>query len=698
MSLLPVAILAPLAASFTAWMLSGSPVPMVLSILVLLAATAGGAVIEKRADKTRSRCTALLPAMIAGLSVFIEIHLYATGQALAVRAEIPVPFHFGLGMLWWVTSDILVRLPQGRQSRHDHQGLTGIVGGLVVLGAAALTIRYDFGPWEIYPLAALPAVAYVTRSLLPAFPFIKSLILVVVPATFAITTLILISTTVGDRLHPWFFPNEISPIDPAASRPVAPGGNRSLIDGSSRHLPREANIQFDRQIVVQVKAHSASLFRSWMQSPLYIRTSTLALFESDEVISPIRSGRWLYDIDDGSEDNTITLNNTPLPNAEPYTIFISRDSVGHLPVLSNSTTFFAGAVYEFADDWYQLAPSEEITRLRYTALASPLSPDSDLLLDIERLREQNAPGIYLNLPPSPLASQVAELTAGFRTEDPLRGIRDFLQAKTTYSLNFKTPADSSPVEDFLFGKHQGHCEHYAAATVMMLRSLGIPSRVAYGYAGGAADSKQSILAFRDSDFHAWAEILTPEHHQWVIFDTTPNVPAAASRSAEAALLPAMDETIYHDFSEFDPRGLATKRDFGELIAELIALLSNHFFLTTCIGLCLLGGFWWLLPKREKSGEIRQGTIRGGSVPATFVPEFLRELELAARLLGFNRKPGQTWRELATKLADQHYLPDNLNAAIAYYYGVCYSGNDRDPAAEQEFLFQIRTWHALLRSD
>ena len=78
---------------------------------------------------------------------------------------------------------------------------------------------------------------------------------------------------------------------------------------------------------------------------------------------------------------------------------------------------------------------------------------------------------------------MSDLTGGFEKDDPLGEIRRFLEGRTHYSLNFKTPDDSSPVEAFLFGPGQGHCEHYAAATVLMLRSLGIPSRVAYGYAG-----------------------------------------------------------------------------------------------------------------------------------------------------------------------------------------------------------------------
>lgn len=699
MSLPAVATLAPLAASLTAWMLSGSPVPMVLSIFVLLASLPGGAVIAGRSDKARRIGRSLAPALIAGGAFFVELRLYSTGQALAVRADLPTAFHVGIGLLWWVTADIFVRLPQGRNSKPHRAGLTGIIGGLILLAASAATVRYDFGPWEIYPVAALPVVAFVAGALRPGFSFVQSLILAVLPATLAITALILASTAAADKLRPWLFPNEFNLADTDTSRASAPGGGSGLIDGASRHLPREADIRFNRQIVVHLKAHAPELFASWMKSPVYVRTSTLALFESDEVIAPIRSGRWLYDIDDGKEDNTIALESGVPVDASPYTVFISRGSVGHLPVLSNSSILFASAVYEFADDWYQLAPSGEITRLRYTAAAPSLPEAADIpAIDIERLRNQGAPGIYLNLPPSPLAARVTELTAGFDPKSPLEGIRDFLGKEATYSLQFTTPGDSSPVEEFLFGNRQGHCEHYAAATVMMLRSLGVPSRVAYGYAGGSADIGKQMIAFRDSDFHAWAEILTPDQNRWITFDTTPNVPASAPRAPGSAALPAMDETAYHDFSEFDPGSMRLERGFRERIAGLVALLSGHFFLTTAIGLGLIAGIWRLLPKRGRLEKRLPAAGRPGNSLTPFLPEFLRELELVAHTIGRVRKPGHTWREFFDSLADQPTVPSELDAAIAYYYGVCYSGKDRDPAMEKEFLLQIRQWHAVLRPD
>jgi len=604
-----------------------------------------------------------------------------------------------MALLWWVVADLLVRLPQRRLTRPYRHGLTGIAGGLILLAASASTERYDFGPWEIFPVAAIPAVAFAATFLLPGMAAVKNVIFVMLPAALAVTALVLGSDHAADRLRPWLFPNEYEESERDDDRPAAPGGESPLVDGASRHLPREADVRFRGQVMVRIRAHRPELFRSWLKSPLYVRTSTLALFENDEVISPIRSGRWLYDIDDGTEDHAIALLRTASPLALPYTLFLSRESAGHLPVVAGSGTLFTDAVYEFADDWLQLAPPTEVTRLRYTASVPPLVPLADE--SITRLIRRNNSGeqsLYLGLPPSPLATRVSHLTADFEKDDPLGEIRRFLEDRTRYSLNFKTPDDSSPVEAFLFGPGQGHCEHYAAATVLMLRSLGIPSRVAYGYAGGAADTGKQVLAFRDSDFHAWAEILTPGAGGWVIYDTTPRVPDAAPRLPTTMILPAMDEILYHDFSEYDPDQFRAGFGIGEAIAAFIALLSRHFFLTTAIGLALLAGASHL--RRGKG----RGAVKGGEVDAVarvaspFLPDFLNELEQGARRLGVIRRPGETWREILERLRSRQALPDELNAAVVYYYAVCYSGRDRDSAAEIEFLAHIRHWHRALRPD
>ena len=68
------------------------------------------------------------------------------------------------------------------------------------------------------------------------------------------------------------------------------------------------------------------------------------------------------------------------------------------------------------------------------------------------------------------------------------------------------PLGSNPVDRFLFDTKRGFCEHYASAFSVMMRSVGIPSRIVLGYQGGEVNPMGGHLIVRQSDAHAWTEI------------------------------------------------------------------------------------------------------------------------------------------------------------------------------------------------
>ncbi len=671
-------------------MLSGSPVPMALTLLLLPMALVGGSLPRRRAA---SAIRWLVPLLLVGAAAWLEIRLFLDGRALAMRAELPLAYHLGLAALWWTALDPSLRASRQGETLHPVHAYAGLVGGLLVLGASAGTALHDFGPWLVHPVAALPFALWAARLLLPAMPFTRLALAAVLPACLALAGLVLASSAATETLRPLLSPGTDDTDDAPAIRAPQADGSGTLGEGASRRLPGDGNVRFRHEIVVQVRPHSDTLFRVWSGNPLYLRTSTLALFENDEVLSPIRSGRWLYDQDDGTEDHRIPLRGAgPDDTTDPatlHTVYVGRHAADELPLVGGSQALLLASVYEFADDWYQLSPAEGIDRLRYTASAPPVPPAEIRPSDLIRPTRGTASGIYLQLPPSPLPSRIDLLCRHIGDDDLLGGIQRLLDERTRYSLQFQTPEGSSPLAEFLFGHGLGHCEHYAAATVLMLRCLGIPSRVAYGYAGGLVDADQGVFAFRDSDFHAWAEILTAEN-EWKIFDTTPHVPSAAPRLSIAASLPTIDTKTYHDLSDFDPAALATSG--GAFLADAIDFLSRHFFLATAAGLALFGGLWWLLPGNQRERERRPPSGRRPETDAKPpLPGFLRELEQSAQALGLHRRPGHTWRELLARLSETNAVPAAAHDAVAYHYRTAYAGKERDPAEEARFREALRAW-------
>jgi transglutaminase-like putative cysteine protease len=82
----------------------------------------------------------------------------------------------------------------------------------------------------------------------------------------------------------------------------------------------------------------------------------------------------------------------------------------------------------------------------------------------------------------------------------------------------KTPVGVWPLDDFVARTKRGYCQHFAGAMALMLRYLGIPSRVAVGFASGKYRDGEWVVSDRDA--HMWVEVWF-RGWGWVPFDPTP---------------------------------------------------------------------------------------------------------------------------------------------------------------------------------
>ncbi|MDH4231755.1 MAG: DUF3488 and transglutaminase-like domain-containing protein [Nitrospirota bacterium] len=130
---------------------------------------------------------------------------------------------------------------------------------------------------------------------------------------------------------------------------------------------------------------------------------------------------------------------------------------------------------------------------------------------------------YLQLPQGTerIKALAENITAGTASDEQRAVmIAQYLKNNYTYSLEISVPpVRVSPVEDFLFNTKKGYCEHYATSMVMMLRSLGIPSRIVNGYYGGEKNEYGGYIIVRQSNAHSWVEALIGG--RWERFDPTP---------------------------------------------------------------------------------------------------------------------------------------------------------------------------------
>jgi transglutaminase-like putative cysteine protease len=146
---------------------------------------------------------------------------------------------------------------------------------------------------------------------------------------------------------------------------------------------------------------------------------------------------------------------------------------------------------------------------------------------------------YLQLPATitPRTIDLAkEITAGLENPyDKAEIITNFLRKYLEYSGTVPSvPGNREPIDWILFDHRQAFCNYYATAEVIMLRSLGIPARLAVGYAEGelvnvSGEVSEGALRFggpevylfnvRHRDAHAWPEVYFP-NIGWVEFEPT----------------------------------------------------------------------------------------------------------------------------------------------------------------------------------
>lgn len=117
------------------------------------------------------------------------------------------------------------------------------------------------------------------------------------------------------------------------------------------------------------------------------------------------------------------------------------------------------------------------------------------------------------------------------TYETVMAYQRWIAETTVYDLDAPVPREGADaVDDHLFVSQRGFCEQIASSLVVMLRSRGIPTRVATGYIPGERDQVSGVWKVRASDAHAWAEVWFPDTG-WEAFDPTASVPLAGDVDA-----------------------------------------------------------------------------------------------------------------------------------------------------------------------
>ncbi|HWN66176.1 MAG TPA: transglutaminaseTgpA domain-containing protein, partial [Haliangium sp.] len=480
-------------------------------------------------------------------------------------------------------------------------------------------------------------------------------------------------------------------------------------------LGGHGTIKSDNTVVMRVKIDPS--FRSQEVRPLYWRGVSFDTY---------RQGRWERS---RLAPRTVWQSAYAGPGAQRYHMLYSERSAApdvlrdrmeaavrqeiYLEPISEDVLFGASmpVTYELTDrpgprrERPQSTRNDEMrfshgTGIKYVAYSQINRPDTD---DLRAAPPGQPPGYesYRQVPPE-LPARVVELareiTRDARTNyDKAAAIEAWLESNLSYTLEMRSPGEQEPIDFFLFTRKQGHCEYFASAMTVMLRTVDVPARNVNGFLGGEWNEYDEYLAVRARDAHSWVEVYF-EGLGWVTFDPTPSSDANVSDEEDDGLTGRMrrflDTVRFQWFQwviEYDlRRQMSLFRGVGDSVKtggtsvkELFTGVRDWLARNgRLLGGLALGGallVTFLTRWRRRTGQTRTG---GSHDPMSAI---YRQAVLSMARRGHDRAPAVTPREHARELAARA-VPGSaaLVELTDLYYARIYGGRD-----EPELLDRAR---------
>jgi transglutaminase-like putative cysteine protease len=226
-------------------------------------------------------------------------------------------------------------------------------------------------------------------------------------------------------------------------------------------------------------------------------------------------------------------------------------SVGPVPTRTVLQTFFVvrrqpNIVFAAANPRLVYFPAGRVAVDRYGSIRAPIILEPDTVysvvseipdVSVDRLRLAPPPqpsrelAEYTQLPedlPDRVVALAHRITDGLPTTyDKVMAVQRWLQRNTKYNLDIPPdPPGVDAVDEFLFVRRQGFCEHIASAMAILLRAVGVPTRFAVGFDTGDHNLLTGYYEVHESDAHAWVEVYYPGVG-WQEYDPTQAVPSAS---------------------------------------------------------------------------------------------------------------------------------------------------------------------------
>jgi hypothetical protein len=315
--------------------------------------------------------------------------------------------------------------------------------------------------------------------------------------------------------------------------------------------------------------------------------------------------------------------------------------------------------------WSERASLAQPTAEQLRAAQSPGSPGNDYL---------NVSGV------DPRVTTLARATVAGRAAafDKAVALQDYFTGPTSafrYSLQTAPGNGDDALVEFLTVGKTGYCEQFASAMAVMLRTVGVPARVAVGFTGGLA--KGDYRSITTADAHAWVEAWFPGIG-WTTFDPTPLVdgrtitpPYVAEANAQAALDATAGSAVAprDDRLRPEPAAAAAAPDAGAPDTATPGPVEGSgppvwpFVALTAVLLCAA-----LVPSALRSRERRRRLTKVGGGGPDAAAAAWAELLAESRDRGAPTPRSDTVRSGARRLVHEHQLDGSAQQALRSLVG------------------------------
>ena len=342
---------------------------------------------------------------------------------------------------------------------------------------------------------------------------------------------------------------------------------------------------------------------------------------------------------------------------------------------------FRGIERDAGDSIYKRAQSVRRTRYEVVSEVQTRMPSEEA--DVPGLAAE-AQQIHLQLPPN-LDPRIVDLARtvtanGNSVVEKASLLESYLKRENAYSLDLTWDPGDQPLSTFLFEAKSGHCEYFASSMAIMLRVVGVPTRMVNGFLSGEFNTIGGSYIVRQSDAHSWVEAYVPGSG-WMEFDPTPPDPNRTELSmlvlishyfdaaelfwnsyilsydsgAQLQFFTSAQEAIRSSQRALRRRSdrwvVATQALSDRLSADLRKVVETVWFWSGVVGL-LAAGFVWKHRRRIRTRWKVWMARRGRQdVDLDVVSELFYQAAALAARKSPGRLPHQTWREWAGSLPE-----------------------------------------------